>query len=152
MPERATPEAIQFFDFAIAFGFGDGQEDQFDPEIQTEPHDLTDPAWRFVAATEGRVVVELQKRWNSKGLPGLEQMANDGRTLFVGSNRLHTGAGPQIQGMKGIDFDAVFQIATRPIERVQDAGYDLERPRKVTRPRGRGNQAMLPQDALDGGS
>jgi hypothetical protein len=60
-------------------------------------------------------------------LPGLEQMANDGRTLFVGRNRLHTGAGPQIQGMKGIDFDAVFQIATRPIERVQDASYDLER-------------------------
>ena len=56
-----TPQAIEFFDFAIALGLGDWQEDQFDAQKQTQAHELSENARVFVAATKRGIVVELQK-------------------------------------------------------------------------------------------
>jgi len=65
-PERrAAPQAIELFDLAIAFWFGHRQENQFDAEVQAQPHELAEDPRGFVAATKRGVVVELQKVWNS---------------------------------------------------------------------------------------
>jgi hypothetical protein len=70
-PKGVSPQAVQFFDFAIVLGLGNGQEDQFDAQRQTQPNELPENARRFVATAEGRIVVELQKLRDSKGFPGL---------------------------------------------------------------------------------
>lgn len=70
-PKGMAPQAVQFFDLAIVLGLGDGQEDQFDAQMQTEPNELPENAWCFVPSAEGRIVVELQKLRDSKGFPGL---------------------------------------------------------------------------------
>ena len=70
-PKGVCPQAVQFFDLAIVLGLSNGQEDQFDAQRQTQPHELSEDARRFVAATEGRIVVELQKLRDSKGFPGV---------------------------------------------------------------------------------
>ena len=72
LPEGVRPQAVQFFDLAIAFGFGDGQEDQFDAQVQTQSDELSEEARGFVAATKRGVVVELQKVRNSQGFPGVQ--------------------------------------------------------------------------------
>lgn len=48
-PEGASPQTVQFFDFAIVLGLSNGQEDQFDAQIQTQPHELPEDAGCFVA-------------------------------------------------------------------------------------------------------
>lgn len=114
-PKGVPPQAVQFFDFAIARGLSDGQEDEFDAQIQTQPHKLPEDARRSVAATEGGIVVQLQKLRDSKGFPGLEAMPPDRLVAFVGGNGLRARAGVQIQCMKGVDLESVFEIPTSPI-------------------------------------
>jgi len=151
-PERrAAPQAIELFDLAIAFWFGHRQENQFDAEVQAQPHELAEDPRGFVAATKRGVVVELQKVWNSQGFPGGQAMADDCRAAFVGGNGLRARAGAQIEGMKRIDFGAVFEIATGPIERMQHPGHRRQRLRKVNRLREHGNHVMRLQDAFDSG-
>jgi len=73
-PERrAAPQAIELFDLAIAFWFGHRQENQFDAEVQAQPHELAEDPRGFVAATKRGVVVELQKVWNSQGFQVVRQ-------------------------------------------------------------------------------
>ena len=86
LPEGLSPQAVQLFDLAIAFGFSDWQEDQFDAQIQTQSDELSENAWRFVAATKSRVVVELQKLGDSKGFPGVQAMAHNGVAAFIAGN------------------------------------------------------------------
>ena len=152
-PKGMPPQAVQFFDFAIAFGLGDGQEDQFDAQIQTQPHELPEDAWRFVATTEGGIVVELQKLRDSKGFPGLQRMRPDRLVAFVGGDRLRASAGVQIQGMKGVDLESVFEIPTGPIQSLQSARQHLQGFGKIHpfRLAGFGNQATFAQHALDRG-
>src|SRR3990172_4176444 len=95
LPEGMPPQAVQLFDLAIAFGFGDWQKDKFDAEVQTQPDELPEDAWGFVAATEGGVVVELQKVRDSQGFPGVPAMSDDGGAAFVGGDGL--GARPRAQ-------------------------------------------------------
>ena len=59
LPEGVRPQAVQFFDLAIAFGFGDGQEDQFDAQVQTQSDELPEETRSFVTATKRGIVVEL---------------------------------------------------------------------------------------------
>ena len=92
-PKGVSPQAVQFFDFAIALGLGDGQEDEFDAQRQTQPHELSEDAWRFVTTTEGGIVVELQKLWDSQGFPGVERVPPDRLVAFVGGNSLRASAG-----------------------------------------------------------
>jgi len=92
LPKRMSPQAVQFFDFAIVLGLGDGQEDQFDAQRQTQPHELPENARRFVPAAEGRIVVELQKVRDSQGFPGVESVGPDRLVTFVGGNGLCASA------------------------------------------------------------
>ena len=78
-------------------------------------------------------------------------MADDCRAAFVGGNGLRARAGAQIEGMKRIDFGAVFEIAAGPIERMQHPGHRRQRLRKVNRLREHGNHVMRLQDAFDSG-
>ena len=87
-PKGVPPQAVQFFDFAIAFGLGDGQEYEFDAQRQTQPHELSEDARCSVTTTEGRIVVELQKLRDSQGCPGLERVRPNRLVAFVGSNGL----------------------------------------------------------------
>lgn len=93
-PKGVPPQAVQFFDLAIALGFGDGQKDQFDAHKQTQPHELPKDARSLVTTTKGGIVVELQKVRDSQGFPGLETMPDDGLAAFVGRNALGTGTRP----------------------------------------------------------
>lgn len=61
LPKRVRPQAIQRLDLAIAFGFGDGQKDQFDAQVQTQSHKLPEDARHLVATAKSGIVVELQK-------------------------------------------------------------------------------------------
>lgn len=88
LPERMTPQAVQFFDFAVVLGLCDRQEDQFDTQIQTQSHELPENTRCFVPAAEGRIVVELQKLRDSKGFPGLQAMFSDRFVAFVEGNGL----------------------------------------------------------------
>ena len=88
VPEGASPQAVQFFDFAIVLGLCDGQEDQLDAQRQTQPNELPKNAWCFVPTAEGRIVVELQKVRDSKGFPSVEAVAPDRFVAFVGGDRL----------------------------------------------------------------
>ena len=153
LPKGVCPQAIQLFDLAIAFGFGDGQKDQFDAQIQTQPNELPEDARRLVATTEGGIVVELQKVRDSQGFPGVQTMPDHGRAAFVGRNGLRAGARPQVQCVKGIDLGTVFQIATRPIPRMQDSidrRQGFGNVRRGGRAR-RGKQVALLQDPVDRG-
>ena len=91
-PKGMPPQAVQFFDFAIAFGLGDGQEDQFDAQRQTQSNELPEDARRFVATAEGGIVVELQKLRDSKGFPGVETVRPDRLVALVGGNHLRASA------------------------------------------------------------
>jgi hypothetical protein len=104
-----SPQTVQLFDFAIAFGFGDRQEDKFDTQIQTQPNKLAEDARRFVTATrtgppwpeardmgKSSVVVELQKPRDSQGFPSLKTVPNHSLAAFVGSDRLRAGSRMQI--------------------------------------------------------
>src|SRR5574341_607715 len=153
LPKGVRPQAIQLFDLAIAFGFGDGQKDQFDAQVQTQSHKLPEDARYLVAATKSGIVVELQKLRDSQGFPSVETMPDHGLAAFVGRNGLRTGAGMQVQGVKRIDLAPVFEIATRPIQRMQDSiecphGLRHVSRAGLARP---GNQVTLLQDAVDRG-
>lgn len=121
LPEGMAPQTVQFFDFAIVLGLCDRQEDQFDAQIQTQANELPENARCFVPAAEGRIVVELQKLRDSQAFPGLEAVFSDRFVAFVESNGLCAGACVQIQRMKGIDLETIFEIPTRPIQRMQAA-------------------------------
>ena len=146
-PEGMPPQAVQFFDFAIVLGLSDRQEDQFDAHRQTQPHELPEDARRFVATTEGGIVVELQNLRDSQGFPGVEAVRPDCRVAFVAGNRLRAS----IQRMKGIDLGTVFEIPTGPIQGVQSARQHLQGSGKIHpfRLAGFGNHATLAQHALD---
>lgn len=60
-PKGVCPQAVQLFDLAIAFGFGDGQKDQFDAHVQTHSYKLSEDARDLVTTTKSGIVVELQK-------------------------------------------------------------------------------------------
>lgn len=92
-PEGASPQTVQFFDFAIVLGLSNGQEDQFDAQIQTQPHELPEDAGCFVAPTERCIVVELQKVRDSQGFPRLESVCPNRLEAFVGGDGLCAGAG-----------------------------------------------------------
>ena len=91
-PESVSPQAVQFFDFAIALGLGNRQEDKFDAQIQTQPNELPEDARRFVAAAESGIVVELQKLRDSQGFPGVYGVHPNCLVTFVGGNRLSASA------------------------------------------------------------
>jgi hypothetical protein len=152
-PEGVCPQAIQLFDLAIAFGFGDGQEDQFDAQIQTQPNELPEDARGLVAAAKGGIVVELQKLRDSQGFPGVETMPDHGVAAFVGRNGLRTGARSQVQSVERIDLGTVFEIATCPIHCVQDS---VDPPQGFGKVSGSvlarcGNQVALLQNPIDRG-
>lgn len=137
LPESMAPQAVQFFDFAIVLGLGDRQEDQFDTQIQTQSHELPENARCFVPSAEGRIVVELQKLRDSQGFPGLEAVFPDRFVTFVEGNGLCASARVQIQRMKGIDLETVFEISARPIQCMQAArhyvqGFGKVRPSWLT--------------------
>ena len=141
LPERMAPQAIQFFDLAVVLGLCDRQEDQFDAQIQTQANELPENARCFVPATESCIVVELQKMRNSQGFPGLQAMFPDRFEAFVEGNGLCASARAQIQGMKGIDLETVFEIPARPIQRMQAARQHLQGFGKI-HPFGRPGLAM----------
>src|SRR5262249_54143396 len=87
---RATPQAVQLFDLPVVLGFGEGQEDQFDPDIQTQPGELPHHALDFVATTEDGVVVELQKARHAADLPGVQDSncSRVGQALETAKNGL----------------------------------------------------------------
>ena len=152
-PEGVRPQAVQFFDLAIAFRFGDGQEDQFEAQVQTQSDELPEQTRDFVTATKRGIVVELQKVWNSQGFPSVQRMAGDGLAPLVGGNRLRTRARTEVQGMKRINLGTRFEIATRPIQRVQRA---LDRGQGFWKISGgggrpRGHQVVRAQHPADGG-
>ena len=151
-PKGASPQAVQFFDFAIALGLCDGQEDELDAQRQTQPNELPEDPRRFVATTEGGIVVELQKLRDSKGFPGVETVCPNRLVAFVGGNGLRASARVQIQGMKGVELGPVFEIPTGPIQSMQSArqrsqGFGKIRPGRLA---GWCNQATPAQHALDG--
>src|SRR5574341_1998280 len=122
-PERMSPQAIQFFDLAVVLRLCHRQEDQFDAQIQTQPYELPENARCFVPAAEGRIVVELQKLRDSQGFPGLQAVFSNRFVAFVARNGLCASARVQIQCMKGIDLETVFEIPARPIQRMQAARH-----------------------------
>ena len=126
LPKGMAPQTVQFFDFAIVLGLSDRQEDQFDAQRQTQPNELPENARCFVPSAEGRIVVELQKVRDSKGFPGMQAVSPDRFVTFVGGNRLRASACAQIQCMKGIDLETVFQIPAGPIQRMQAARHHLQ--------------------------
>lgn len=91
-PEGVPPQTIQFFDLAVAFGLRDRQEDKFDAQKQTQPHELPEDARRFVAATKGGIVVQLQKLRDPKGFPRMKRVRPDCFVAFVGGNGLRASA------------------------------------------------------------
>ena len=150
-PEGMPPQAVQFFDLAIVLGLSDRQEDQFDAQRQTQPHELPEDTRRFVATTEGGIVVELQKLRDSQGFPGVKAVRPDCLVAFVDGKRLRASACAQIQSMKGIDLGTVFEIPTGPIQGVQSARHHIQGFWKIYPSClvGLGNQAMFAQHALD---
>ena len=76
-PERrAAPQAIELFDLAIAFWFGHRQENQFDAEVQAQPHELAEDPRGFVAATQTRRRCRVAK---SLEFPGFSRWSGNGR-------------------------------------------------------------------------
>src|SRR5215207_1304995 len=59
-PERLAPQAVQPLDNTVALGFANWQEDWLDTDVQTQAYKCAKHPRHFVAAIEGRVVVELQ--------------------------------------------------------------------------------------------
>lgn len=90
---------------------------------------------------------------DSQGFPSVETMPDHGLAAFVGRNGLRTGAGLQVQAVKRIDFAPVFEIATRPIQGMQDS---IECHQGLGHVNGavfarRRNQVPLLQDTVDRG-
>ena len=153
LPKGARPQAVQFFDLAIVLGLSDRQEDQFDAQRQTQPYELPEDARRFVPAAEGSIVVELQKVRDSQGFPSVEAVCPNRLVAFVDGNRLRASACAQIQCMKGIDLETLFEIPACPIQRMQSARHHLQGfgevcPSRLDRS---GNQTTLAQYSFDGG-
>jgi len=153
LPKSMSPQTIELFDLAIALRLADGQEDELDPQTQTQPHELTKNARRLVTPAKGGIVVQLQKLRDSKGNPGMQAVGSHCLASLVGGDCLRTGAGAQVQCMKCIHLQTVFEIPTRPIQRLQGSRQDRQRFRKIsTRIHLAGSVRQVPrlQYALDG--
>src|SRR6266542_1311929 len=149
--EGVAPQPVQLLDVAVAVGLGHRQENQLDAHRQAQPHELTENPRDLVAATEGSVVVELQKVRDSQPFPGFQHMADQRGGALVGRDRLGQAARVQIESMKGIDLGAIVQIATGPIERVHNACDRRQRAGTISRARcgQRPGQTRLVQHAFD---
>ena len=153
LPKGMCPQAVQLFDFAMAFGFGDWPKDEFDAQVQTQANKLSKEAWRFVAAAKHGSVVELQKSRDSQGFPGVAALPNHGGAVLVGRDSWWARPRAQVQGMKRIDLGACFEIATGPIH---GGPCSLDRRQWFRKVSGRrlgqgGDQVVRSQDPVEGG-
>ena len=102
-PEALIPQTIGSFDHTIPLGFVRRNEDRLNAEIQTQADEAPENARRFVAATESRVVVDLQSIGQAQDTPRLQRMALNTLQTLVGADRLLQRTRLQIECMKGKD-------------------------------------------------
>ena len=72
-PEPLAPQTIEPFGHTIAFGFTEGNENQFDAEIQGETYKRTEHPWYFPIAIEGGIIIQLQAIGQPQLLARIEQ-------------------------------------------------------------------------------
>ena len=133
VPEAAGPQPVEAFDQPVAGGFARRNEDQFNAQIQGQAHELPKDPGREAQAGKGRIVVELQKVWQSDGHAALQQMGTSRGRALVGAKRLVQGIASPIHSVKGKHFVAARQIAGNPVTGLQDDSCQLPGVRIVRR-------------------
>jgi hypothetical protein len=93
----------------------------------------------------------LQKLRDSQCFPALQAVFPDRLEAFVEGNSLCASTRAQIQRMKGIDLETIFEIPARPIQCMQAASQHLQGFWKIHLFcwSGSGDQASLAQYAFD---
>jgi len=74
---------IEAFHNSITPRFSYRDKDSFDPHQQTEPEDETKGSGVTIASPKAEFVVDLEKFWDSHGLPAADQAQSHGLVVFL---------------------------------------------------------------------